>query len=421
MPTEAKPIHLLIDINSYFASMAQQENPKLRGKPVVIVKELGRTCIIAASKEAKRLGISTGCSLVQAKKLAPHLIKLGAEFDAYLSATNKLRQLFYSISPTVYIYSLDEAFVDLTHCQQFLCRDVYQMGCQIQDKIRQVLGDWVTANVGIGFNRLLAKMAAEIAPKGSVFEINQDNLDVILASVSFNDVCGVGTRLTRKLKRIGVDHPYQLRFYTLEDLEPLFGPFWAKELLKIAYGQEPHHLTLLPTTKALKRSMRSVGRSITTWHKVATLAEIKKIIYNLTREVIYKVRRMKLVGRHLSLALIGSGGLYWFKHQTFVSSFSCTRTVVAIFCQWLEQDWHGQFQPIRFVVRVSLLKENEPQAQSLIPSWQKQEALEAAMDEIDNLYGLHTIRSGLMRDETKIIKPEVTGFLGDQQYQFNYR
>ena len=221
---------LLVDINSYFATLLQQENPKLRGKPVVIVKDLGRTCVIAASKEAKRKGVKTGCNIVQARQLAPQLIEMKAEFDLYLSATKKLSSLFLDLAPKVEIFSLDEAFIDVSDCRQNLYPDLEKLGVKIQKLIKHRLGEWVTANVGIGPNRLLAKMAAEIAPKERVFEINQYNRDAILATVGFEDVCGIGARLASKLARMNIFHPYQIRFYALEDLEPFFGPFWSREL-----------------------------------------------------------------------------------------------------------------------------------------------------------------------------------------------
>ena len=96
-----------VDINSYFATLLQQENPALRGKPVGIVKEVGRTCIIAASKEAKALGVGTGSRLQDAKHV-PDLILVPAQFDFYLDATKRLKRLFESLAPTVQIFSLDE-------------------------------------------------------------------------------------------------------------------------------------------------------------------------------------------------------------------------------------------------------------------------------------------------------------------------
>ncbi|MCD8526685.1 hypothetical protein LRY65_00525, partial [Candidatus Woesebacteria bacterium] len=81
-----------VDINSYFATLLQQENPALRGRPVGILKDVGRTCVIAASKEAKKLGVGTGTSAYEAKRLAPEIVFLPAEFARYLDATKRLKK-----------------------------------------------------------------------------------------------------------------------------------------------------------------------------------------------------------------------------------------------------------------------------------------------------------------------------------------
>ena len=425
-----KRTFLLVDINSYFATLLQQENPQLRGKPIAIVKDLGRTCVIAASKEAKKHGVKTGCNIVRARQLAPDLLEMKAEFDLYLSATHKLSRLFASIAPKVNVYSLDEAFIEITDCQRNLYPDSQQLGRDIQQQIRNLLGDWVTANVGIGPNRFLAKMAAEIAPKESVFEINQDNLDLILAEVEFEDVCGIGPRLARKLNMMGVKHPYQIRFYSQQDLETMFGPFWSRELIKMAYGQEPHHLALLDqefvdssqSTAAARQPAKTASRSITLWDLVDDEQAIKQVLYNLTREVIYKVRQMDMAGRRVAISLSGSDSfkpLYWRDHRTFSTYIEHTQKMFEIIYHQLYQSWQRSFKPIKFRVSLGLLESISQINPSLLPSWQKQEAVESALDKIAQQYGLFTVRSALLAEKDSVIRPEVTGFFGDKQYQLS--
>ncbi|MBD3250307.1 MAG: hypothetical protein GF381_01935 [Candidatus Pacebacteria bacterium] len=409
---------LLVDINSYFATLLQQENPKLRGKPLAVVKDLGRTCVIAASKEAKKLGVKTGSNLFQAKRCAPNLIEVEAEFELYLSATKRLKKLFETISPDVIVYSLDEAFIDLSHCRKHLYSDrsVGQVGQQIQEQIKAELGSWVTSNVGIGPNRFLAKMAAEISPKGAVFEINSDNLDPVLASVEFEDVCGIGRRLAKKLSMINVHHPYQIRFFSETDLDPIFGPFWTQELFKMAYGHEPHHLALLDQPLS---QMKSVSRSITLWKLTDDQALIKRILYNLTREVVYKARKMNLMGRRVGLILSGSDqfqSLGWRSHLTFKHHLNHTQEVFEVIWDRLYQSWSKNFKPIKLRVSLSLLEPADHLTRPLLPSWHKQEAIETALDQLSARYGLFAVKSGLLA-EGEAIRPEVTGFFGDKQYQ----
>lgn len=403
---------LLVDINSYFATLLQQENPHLRGKPVGIVKDVGRTCIIAASKEAKKLGIGTGSNAHEGKVQCPDLILLPAQFDRYLDATKRLKKVFTNISPKLYIYSLDEAFIDVSDCQKYLYPDIEELALQIQNNIKKELGEWVTSNIGIGPNHLMAKLASNVAPKGEVLTVTKDNIDSLLADAPFTEVSGVGIRLEKKLKRIGVTSPYQIRFYNEEDLEKFFGPFWSKELLKIAYGEETHHFDLLekPATQ-----MKSVSRSITGYKLYDDEKEIKAIIYNLISEVIHKVRKMGLAGRQVSISLNGEDK-YWWNNITVKHLINHEREMFELIYHRLYENWQRHFKIIRFAVRLSLLEKLGQN--SLLPNWQQQESIHKAMDKVNDRYGLFTLRTGALLNQP-IIKPEVTGFLSDRLYQLS--
>lgn len=402
---------LHVDINSYFATLLQQENPKLRGKPIGVVKDLGRTCIIAASKEAKLKGVTTGCRLKDARRLCPQLITIPASFERYLDATRRLKNIFNSISPHVYIYSLDEAFIDVSDCRAHLYPNISELGKNIQNKIKAELGEWVTCNVGISYNRLLAKIASEIAPKGSIFTISEENHDQILATVSFKDVCGIGYRLEKKLRLLGVTTPYQIRFFSIEDLEPLFGPFWAKELLRIAYGEDSLNLQLIDKKQ---EQMKSVGRSITGYHLYDNEKDIASILYNLMEEVTYKVRKMNLAGRYLGIFLTGEGQ-YWSSHRTLKYYIRHTSEMFKILHGELYGAWQRNFKIIKFAVRLSLLEHVSKVPQPLFLDYHRREKAYMAMDAISNKYGLFTLRSGRLLNQP-VIRPEVTGFLGDKTY-----
>jgi len=403
---------LHVDINSYFATLLQQENPNLRGKPVAIVKDPGRTCIIAASKEAKKYGVKTGSILAEAKTLCPEMVVLPADFDRFLSATKALQSLFQKIAPHVYIYSLDEAFIDISDCLKHLYPDPEKLAQKIQEEIKNRLGEWVTSNVGISDNYFLAKMASEIAPKGSILRIDHQNKDYFLASVGFEDVCGIGFSLQRKLKLIGITVPYQIRFYSQNDLKPLFGPFWSKELIKMAYGEEPHHLELLDVESL---HMKSVGRSITGFELCDNENDIKRVLLNLIEEVTFKARKMNLAGRYLSISLAGEEK-GWKAHKTLKRHINHTSEMFEILYHQLYQKWQRRFKIIRFAVRLGLLEPITRISQSLLPEWQKNEAIYKAADKINDKYGLFTVKPGSLLGKS-IIKPEVTGFLGDRIYQ----
>lgn len=409
---------LHIDINSYFATMLQQENPYLRGKPLGVVKDVGRTCIIASSKEAKKFGVGTGSLLKDARLVCPQIITLPATFGRYLDATKRLYQVFRQVAPEVTVYSLDEAFIDITDCRQHLYPDPQALGRQIQAMIKQELGEWVTCNVGISHNRLLAKMASEINGNNSVSVINEQNLDAVLASVDFRKVCGIGYRLEKKLHSWGITNPYLIRFHTETELASLVGPFWAGELLKIAYGKEPHHLELLDQPR---KHMASVGRSITGYKLVDDEPTIQRVLYNLTEEVTHKARQMGLAGRHIGVYLYGGHTDHrsWYAHRTLQYHTQQSTEMFEVLYHQLYQAWNRDFPVIKFGVRLGQLHPVDQLTPSLLPAWQRRQRLSQAQDAVAQKYGLFTLRSGLLLRQP-IVRPEVTGFLGDKEYQLGW-
>lgn len=401
---------LHIDINSYFAAVLQQENPKLRGKPVGVTKGIGRGCVIAASKEAKKLGVKTGCHVREARKLAPNIIFVTAEFDFYWDCTKRLKKIFENITPDAEIFSLDEAFIPLDNCK-YLYPDPYKLALKVQETIKKELGEWVTCNVGISYNRLLAKMASEIAPKGTILEINETNRDEILKRVTFSDVCGVGYRLEERLKPFGVTHPYEINSLSDEVLEKNFGTFMAQGLRRIGRGEDSY---ILDRTE--NEHMKSVGRTITGYKLCNTETEIKRILYNLMEEVTYKVRKMDMAGRHVSIFLTGEDKS-WHKHKTLKYHIRHTNEMFEILYNGFYKNWKRDFKIIRFGVgmsSLSLLSEMQP---TLLPHWYKYDKLYKAMDSISDKYGLFTLHSALLTQK-EIIRPEVTGYLGDKKFLF---
>lgn len=402
---------LHIDVNSYFASLLQQENPALRGRPVGVIKADKRTCVITSSKEAKRLGVKTGHSRYEAARLAPGIIFVPAPFELCLDATRRLQRVIGALASDVQIFSLDESFVNVQTIRR-LYPDPWELARRLQENLAAELGEWVTCNVGLARNRLLAKLASEVAPKGTILEITDRNQDQFLASTPFRNVCGVGPRLERRLSRLGVFRPYHLRFLTDAELQQHFGPYWAVELRKIGQGDEPDILSRLdqPLTH-----MKSVGRTITGYGLCDDERQIKQTLYNLTEEAAHKMRQMGMVGRRVSVALWGDHHAFWHRHVTLKSGVRHTPEIFSLLYERLYRSWQRTFPVIKFGVGVSLLEPLATANKPLFPAWHRQAAVADAVDTLADKYGLFTVKPATLLD-TRLIRPEVTGYLGDKVY-----
>ncbi|NCN82640.1 MAG: hypothetical protein GW947_01610 [Candidatus Pacebacteria bacterium] len=405
-------VYLHIDINSYFATLLQQETPALRGRPLAVVKDVGRTCIIAASKEAKALGIRTGSSLPMVQKTVPQIVVVPVDFALCWSATSKLKTLFESFTPTSELFSLDESFIHFTPLNRLYASPL-EFAQKIRAEIFAALGEWVTCNIGIARTRFLAKLASETALPDSITEVSIEQETVLLANTTCSDACGIGHRLGKKLAALGVSVPYQINFIPQADLERAVGLFWTHQLRLMAQGNEPLFLRRLSLPP---QAMKSVGRSITGWRLCSNEAMIKRTLYNLVAEVAHKIRRMHLAGRQVSLFVSG-GDRHWNNFVTLPHHIWHTKELFYWIYTHLYQQWSERFPVIKLAVRLSLLQSWSVIPQPLLPAWQKDELVAEACDEISARYGLFAVTAGILAGGHKI-RPEVTGFLGDKQYQF---
>jgi DNA polymerase-4 len=402
---------LHVDLNSYFATIEQQQNPRLRGKPVGIVKDIGRTCIIAASREAKKFGIKTGSNVYDAKTICPQITLVKADFDKYFHFTKLFFSLIQSFTPEVHLFSLDEAFLDATDSLD-LYGSAENLAAKIQNRIYKQMGSWVTASIGISHNYMLAKLAGEYAPKGGYFKITQDNLDEILAACNLTDICGIGFRLAEKLMSMGIKNLLEIR--KVEDLilKKSLGAFWGPEVKRIAMGIDSHLFKFLDTNPYMK----GVGRTITGFKLCDDEGQIRQIIRNLIEEVTLKIRQMDMAGRHISIFLQGENKV-WHRHRTLKYYVRHPDEVFDLLYNGFYKGWTRNFPIIRFGVYIDLLKPTSKLTQCWLPKWEKREQVWKAVDTINQKYGLFNIRSATLL-KSNLIRPEVTGFLGDKLYQF---
>jgi len=209
-----------IDMDSYFASVEQQARPWLRGKPVVVS---GRpdihSVVAAASKEAKRYGIRSGMTTWEAKALCPHVIFIPGDPAKYESLTRRFIEILLSYTPMIEIYSIDEVFLDATDIVHKYGGPI-PLAQEIRARFRKALGEWITCTIGIGPNKLLAKLATEKAKPDGVKWIRPEEVPKVLEETSVEEVCGIGPKIARRLSHMGV--------WTLADLAKVPAPYLRK-------------------------------------------------------------------------------------------------------------------------------------------------------------------------------------------------
>ncbi|MCX8015258.1 MAG: DNA polymerase IV, partial [candidate division WOR-3 bacterium] len=183
----------LIDMDAFFAQIEQSHNPSLRGKPLFVLGGPGRHAVVtAASYEAKRFGVKSGMSLPEAQKLCPYALTIIGNQDKYIDYCYRLLNIYQEFTDLVEPYSIDEAFLDLTAVQR-LFGTPEQIAKKIKVRIRQELN--LTCSIGIGPNKLIAKMAAEWHKPDGLVIVKPEQVPQIIWSFPVEEMVGVGRKM----------------------------------------------------------------------------------------------------------------------------------------------------------------------------------------------------------------------------------
>lgn len=211
---EAAPTIMHVDINSCFATIEQQANPLLRGKPVVVAAyTTDNGCVLTASKEAKLYGIKTGMRVRNAKYLYPRLMVLPSDPDKYRVVNQQLTALLMKYSPNISVESIDEMVLDLKDTPKLLKPDLNQMidiAKEIKNRIKQEIGDWITVSIGISTNRYLAKVASGLEKPDGLRWIIRENIEEILSGMKLEDLCGIKEGNANRLRSVGIYSPVSM-------------------------------------------------------------------------------------------------------------------------------------------------------------------------------------------------------------------
>jgi DNA polymerase-4 len=210
-------------MNSYFASVEQQANPFLRGKPVGVCSTMSRRgCIIASSKEAKASGIKTGCRVDEALLLNPQVQLVEVDPPKYRSTTQAIFGLCAEYTEDIEAYSIDEAFMNLTGTVQTFDQ-AKTIGETIQHRIKDEVGEWLGSSMGISHTRWLAKFGSDTAPKGGIVILTKENLPQYLLGRDLKEAWGIADAISGRLHMLGIATLDELAQYPVQNLMTAFG------------------------------------------------------------------------------------------------------------------------------------------------------------------------------------------------------
>lgn len=292
LPDEAAGLRKIIhvDMDAFFASVEQRDNPELRGKPVAVGGSGGRGVVAAASYEARKFGVRSAMPSVTAKRLCPDLIFVKHRFDAYKEASRQIRAIFEHHTPHVEPLSLDEAFLDVTE-------DKLGIGSatRIAELIRQEIRakTKLTASAGISYNKFLAKIASDQNKPDGMCVIRPGQGADFVAGLPIRRFHGVGPKAEEKMKRLGIETGADLATKDIAFLKANFGSF-ADYLYRAARG-----IDLRPVRA--HRVRKSVGGERTFSEDISSGSLLRETLENTIDYVWESIERTKARGRTVTL------------------------------------------------------------------------------------------------------------------------
>jgi len=229
--TEARGLRKIIhiDMDAFYASVEQRDNPELRGKPVAVGGSRERGVVAAASYEARQFGVHSAMASITAKRKRPDLIFVKPRFDAYKAISLQIREIFAAYTPIIEPLSLDEAYLDVTQNLKGI-----SLATQIAEEIRARIRAEIklTASAGVSYNKFLAKLASDHRKPDGLFVITPKMGPSFVETLPVRKFHGIGPATARKMAQLGIETGLDLKDQTLEFLQQHFGKavsyyYWA--------------------------------------------------------------------------------------------------------------------------------------------------------------------------------------------------
>ena len=390
-------------MDSFFAAVEQQANPSLRGKPVAVSgKEGSRTVIVASSREAKFFGIKTAMLQHEAKKLCPQLIFVQPDGLKYSFLHKQFIEIFKRFTDTVEVFSIDEAFLDLTGLVSSW-DEARVVAMKIKDLIKMELGEWVTCSVGVGKNKLIAKLASDLNKPNGLVVVNEENWKYVFSKTKLTDFCGVGQATKSKLDGLGVDSVDKLREYPKASLIKEFGNHSGYFLYNLARG-----IDLSPVVPdSVEEEIKSISRAYTLPQDCYNKEEIYSVMLHLCEKVGRELRRKKLAGKTVVVYLRYSDFMQAGFRQTLPGYINDSSRLFSFGRNHLEKVRLLKGVRLVGVYVTNLVKDYKQQS-----LWEKERKLDSivkSLDKINDTYGELTIKPAYLL-KLKRLKNKVGGF-----------
>ncbi|MBI5056087.1 MAG: DNA polymerase IV [Nitrospirae bacterium] len=373
-------IILCIDMDAFFASVEQQANPKLRGKPIAVIGSGGRTVVTTRSYEARKFGVKTGMNIYETKKLCPHIIFVVGDSEKYTHTCRELSKVYSRFTPDIEVYSIDEAFLDVTTTHH-LFGGAEAIGLSIKEEVKKQFG--INCTVGIASNILMAKLASDIAKPDGLRWFKEEDFPSILKDLPVKELWGIGLSIERRLAELGIKTCGELGSAPASLLRNRFGI--VGETLKLM-GQGICHRPLI----VREEDPKSIGHSMTLPQDISNRKQIEAQILKLSAMVGRRARKYGFAGKKVTLTIRYPDFETFTKQTTLSEHTNITREIYN--CALGILNSIRLRDKVRLVgVSISQLKRDDNEQMALFDHRAKEKSILNAVDSINDKHGEFTV------------------------------
>jgi len=385
-------IHL--DLDAFYASVEQHDEPQLRGLPVLVGGRSGRGVVCACSYEARRYGIHSAMPMAKALRLCPAAVVRPVRMDRYRDFSRRVFAIFARFTDRIEPLSLDEAFLDVCGCERLFGTPA-QIAAQIRTAVRQETG--LTISAGVARNKFLAKLASDHEKPDGLYVV-PDPPDSFLLPLPLKRLWGVGPVTCQRLEKLGLHTVADLRQLSEARLEQLFDSA-GRQLYRLSRGEDSRPVVVASAP-------HSIGHEDTFEHDLQNPMEVHRSLLDLAERVASRLRGKGLVGSVVQLKVRYSDFSTVTRRRTVDPPLDSALAILQVAEELLLRTDAGQ-RPVRLLgISLSQLGEGHEVQGELFGGEQRDRlsALDGAVDQLRQRYGVKGVqRASLMtgdRDES---------------------
>jgi DNA polymerase-4 len=372
---------LLVDFNSYFASVEQQVEPRLRGRPVGVVPMLADTTVcIATSVEAKPFGVKTGTKVAEARRLCPEIEFVVARHEIYIEHHHRAVAAVDSVVPVRAVLSIDEMDCELTGRWREADR-ARGIALKVKAVIREQVGEYLRTSVGIGPNTFIAKTASDMMKPDGLVLIEQSELPGRLFGLELRDLSGIGKQMEKRLHRHGIRTVEALCALSREEMRSVWGGVGGEIMHARLRGEE-----------AVNRETdtSSISHSSVLAPELRNADDAFAVLNRLVQKAAMRLRKAGYYASRITVSVKYLDGTHWDADMRLVD----TQDTVT-FLHILQKLWGGRPKDRRTILQVGMafsdLVSEAGHTGSLFAQESKSKSLYATLDKLNSRFGKQAV------------------------------